>query len=63
MWPLKYNLLDLFVLGAAVDQGVSEINYTLDYIDSEDFITHTCNAGKSLLLTHVMQVRVYYSHM
>ena len=38
-----YDLFDLVVL--AVDKGVEEVNYTLDFIASEEFVTHTCNAG------------------
>ena len=38
-----YDLFGLVVL--AVDKGVEEVNYTLDFIASEEFVTHTCNAG------------------
>jgi len=33
----------------AVDEGVKEVNYTLDFIASEEFITHTCCAGNSFI--------------
>lgn len=35
-----------FVAVNAVERGVSEVDYTLNFISSEDFISHTCNAGR-----------------
>lgn len=33
-------------LAQAVDKGVLEVSDTLNFITSEDFISHTCNAGE-----------------
>ncbi|KAF6038196.1 Hip1 [Bugula neritina] len=40
---LAYNSLVV-----AVDEGVKEVNYTLDFIASEEFITHTCCAESAV---------------